>query len=684
MCALRTRLFNALSEPLDREPSAFRPTQQPLGRTFAYRSALRVHLTKDARSTLSGSLGPRDPIATPVYFNPAPKPGGLDGWSVPALLHDRAIRTPDADAFRYRRNGAFRAVSWEFLCRQAFNLAADLQRFGLGASERVGLMAAAHPSAVIAEHAVWCASAVSVGIYPTISAFEIGHIVADATPRLIIAQGREQLDRLATASDALQVAAAIFVLQSEGIDPSQYKGLPPLHFLQDLLTRSNVGELPAPPLLKPESLACIIYTSGTTGRPKGVMYSHRSLLYGADSKRVLVPALTRQDQRTVISVPFTHISPKISAITLPLLSRLVTYFPDTADAVRQTIIEVEPTYVVQPPRFYEKVSQEILCAIRGRSVLPRFVYKQAMRIADAVVRRRWEKQDVTASLRLLYWFARQIVFRPYLRRIGYHRVRFAYVGSAPTDSQLIWLWHCWGIDLRESYGLTESGGNVTAQQTPFPAPGNLGSVLEREDFEINVADDGELLFRSPCIFIGYWKNPEATNRALVDGWLKTGDIVSRTTDGLVRLTGRKSHVIITSGGKSLNPERIEAALKTCPYVAEALAVGHGRQFVSAIVELDMAKISTWAIEQRIEARDYRDLAKDHRVRALLDCEIEKVNATLGRLERIRRFAIAPAPLSSMNNAYTSMQKLRREVALRQLSPLIDSLYQATESVSQVD
>lgn len=613
-------------------------------------------------------------MAITVYKETHPRAGDLDGWSLPSMLYARAKETPEAAAFRYKKDGVYNTVTWTSLCGRAAKLAAEFERLGLQMGERVGLMANAHPSAVIAEHAIWYAGGTSVGLFPSAAKDEIAHILKEASPRIVVVQGKAHLDLLLAADVALRQVKHIVMMEDTSAsrqDTPCYLGI---HFIKDLIGIEAAGTLPAPKSLDGTAIACLVYTSGTTGRPKGVMLSHRSLLYGSDSKKVIVPELANCEQRTVISVPFTHVSPKISAITLPLISQLVPYFPESMSTVFQTIVEVEPTYVVQPPRLYERLSHEVLAEVRKGSAFQRFMYRYGMKIAEFVIRRHYSKGQSPRIINALHKLARLVVFRPLLSKFGYGAVRHAYVGSAPTDPKLIFLWHCWGIDLRESYGLTESGGNVTAQQTAFPSPGNLGGVLPREDFEIKLADDNELLFRSPCIFSGYWSDPDATKAALQNGWLKTGDIASLDEEGNVSLVGRKSRAITTSGGKTLSPERIESTLTDSPYISEAIAVGHGRQFVAAIVELEFLAVTAWAAKRGLKFDRYDELVSHADVKQLISHEIVHANASLGKLEAVRKFVITPTPLSSMNGLYTSLQKLRREEVLRQLSQLVDSMY----------
>jgi long-chain acyl-CoA synthetase len=401
------------------------------------------------------------------------------------------------------------------------------------------------------------------------------------------------------------------------------------------------------------------------------------MLYSADCKRVLVPALLEREQRTIVSVPFTHVSPKASAILLPLITRLVPSLPESADSVRQTIIDTLPTYIVQPPRFYEKVVQDVTHALGSIGGIRRRLYQWAMKVAGKVVYDRWDGRTPALHRRALYALARTFIFKPILRNFGYHKLTHGYVGSAPTSSDLTFVWHCWGLDLRESYGLTESGGNITGQQRPYPRPGNVGPVLRRKDYQIKIAPDGELLFKGTSNFVGYWNNPEASAKALVDGWLHTGDLVTEQPDGSIALIGRKSQVIVTTGGKTLNPETIEAAIKSSPLILEAVAVGHGRQFVVAMVEPALEALAVWARDNGIATDSYGDLVRRPEVHALMAREIDRANAALGRVERVRKFVIAPAPLATIEGLHTALQKVKRDEVVRRFTDLIEPLYVET-------
>jgi long-chain acyl-CoA synthetase len=609
------------------------------------------------------------------YLDAPAEAGSLDGWSIPGLLRDRSVHDPHAAAIRFKRRGIYHNLTWQDLWDQVARLAAALLDLGLSAEDRVGLMAGPDHRAIVAEHAVWAAGAISVGIYPTASAKDIANILDDSAPTFLVVEDQQHLDRICELADHLGSVKVIVTLKALDAD-SPSPSIKLVH-VDSLLAGACAGSRKAPQDIKPDAIACITYTSGTTGRAKGVMHSHRTMLYSADCKRVLVPALLEREQRTIVSVPFTHVSPKASAILLPLITRLVPSLPESIDSVRQTIIDTQPTYIVQPPRFYEKVVQDVTHALGSVGGIRRRLYQWAMKIAGKVVYDRWDGRTPALHRRALYALAHTFIFKPILRNFGYHKLTHGYVGSAPTSSDLTFVWHCWGLDLRESYGLTESGGNITGQQRPYPRPGNVGPVLRRKDYQIRIAPDGELLFKSPSNFIGYWNNPEASAKALVDGWLHTGDLVTEQPDGSISLIGRKSQVIVTTGGKTLNPETIEAAIKSSPLILEAVAVGHGRQFVVAMVEPALEALAVWARDNGITTDSYGDLVRRPEVHALMAREIDRANAALGRVERVRKFVIAPVPLATIEGLHTALQKVKRDEVVRRFTDLIEPLYVET-------
>jgi long-chain acyl-CoA synthetase len=266
-----------------------------------------------------------------------------------------------------------------------------------------------------------------------------------------------------------------------------------------------------------------------------------------------------------------------------------------------------------------------------------------------------------------------LVFRPLRARLGLARCRLPVSGAAPISPDLLAWYHGVGIRIAEGYGLTETSG--TSHVNPIDAV-RLGTVGKPVPLvECRLADDGEVLIRGPNIFCGYLGRPDATAEAIdVDGWLHTGDIGEMDRDGYLKITGRKKEIIITSGGKNLSPEKIENALKTSPYVKEAIAVGDSRKFVSALVQIDYDTVGNWATRQGIPYTSYQDLAGKEEVSRLIGGEVDRANALLARVEQVRGFRILPAELTQDAGELTATQKVRRGAVHDRFADLIESVY----------
>jgi long-chain acyl-CoA synthetase len=426
---------------------------------------------------------------------------------------------------------------------------------------------------------------------------------------------------------------------------------------------------------QPDDPLCLIYTSGTTGPPKGAVHSSSTFLHSCQS--IILPGfegLRGAEQRMVAHLPLAHVVGKLAAVALPLTTRLVPHFPERPQLFTESIFEIAPTFVIQPPRFYEKYASQLLVSLEMSSRTKRRTYDISMRIARKVVRHRWRGDPVPALLKMLYELARLICFVPLLRQIGYHKVRYAQTGSAPVPPEVATFWQCWGVDLRIVYGLTETGGLVTGQQGSFPEPRDIGACVDLPGFEAKVASDGELFIKGPSLFVGYWNNPEATSATLQDGWLHTGDVVEMTDAQQFRIIDRKKDLIITSGGKTLSPQQIENEVRTSPYVSEAIVFAEGRKYVVALLELDELTLSEWAQQHSVPYTSYTDLVRNERVLELAAKAVEDANSRLSRVEQVKKFRVIPVELDPEAGDVTPTRKIKRKLIADIFSDLIEDMY----------
>jgi long-chain acyl-CoA synthetase len=630
-----------------------------------------------------------EPRATAAELTPSSlpwKPGtvAFDGWTVPAILRERARREPNVVALREKWLGRYQDYTWSEVHRQACDFARGLIELGLEQGDRVAIMGDPCREYIFAEYGISIAGGVSVGIYPTSAPGEVLYHMRDSEASIFIAEDQEHLDKLLANVDQLPSLKAIILIASRTLylyDPALVTSFESVQ----LRGAERAAEGPSADALvdrlHPDDAMCLVYTSGTTGGPKGVLHSHRTVLYGSNS--LVGPGLRERDQRLVAHLPLAHVLGKYLTITLPLLTRIVPHIPERIDVFQETVYEVAPTYTTLPPRFFEKYAAQILVSIDTSSRVKRAVYRLAAAMGRAAVRRRWRTRRLPPHLALGYLLARGLVFIPLLRQIGYHKLRLAYTGSAAVPPEVVTLWQVWGVDLRIMYGSTESGGIITMHQHPFPDPRDVGTLLPLPGWELKVAEDGELLFRCPSLFVEYWNKPDVTASVLVDGWLHTGDVCEVTEQGSVRLIDRKSDIVITSGGKSLSPQQIENEFRASPYISEAVVFAEGRKYVAALLELDHLTVSEWARERKIAYGSYGDLVRHDAVRKLVEREVANANDRLSRVEQVKRFAILPMELDPEMGSVTPTRKVKRKVMENMFRDLIETLYEADDAVASI-
>ena len=433
--------------------------------------------------------------------------------------------------------------------------------------------------------------------------------------------------------------------------------------------------------LQPQAPAFIVYTSGTSGHPKGALVSHGRHLAAAQNLVEHYPLLAEREHRTVAYLPLCHILGRDIAVTLPLLSKLVPHFGEDVEDLPRTFFEVAPTVLFTVPRFLQKFASQVLVGIGNTSPLKRAAYELAMRVARPQARARWEGQHAQT---LAYGAARALVFRPVLEKLGLDRLELVISGGAPLPAETAALWQMWGVNLCEIYGQTEEAGAIiSGQRGPYPRPGDVGTAAPGIELRLAPAGSenaGEILVRGDFFFDGYWNNPAVTREVLgEDGWLRTGDI-GRLEDGRLTLIDRARDFIVTTGGKTLSPSFIENLLRSSPYVAEAMVIGHARKYLTALIEIDFDTVSDWARGRSIRYTGFTSLAQHPEVQKLLAGEVARVNADLSRVEQLKAFRILPKALDPEEEGepVTPTRKLKRARMLERFEALVQSMYDERE------
>lgn len=597
--------------------------------------------------------------------------------TAPGLLAERSRAVPDAVAFRSKHLGLYRERTWADYAALVARCARGLLALGLQRGERVAIMGDACEEWMVCDLAAQAAGAITYGIYPTASSAELEFQLRDAGASFFIAEDQEYVDKLLPIAERLPGLRHIVVVDDSAMFGYEDPRLVPyrrllgseapddLAFLEGL-ARELTGDDPA----------FIVYTSGTTGNPKGALVRHGTHLAATQNLIDHYPTLGKDVHRTVVYLPLCHILGRDVAITLPLVGTVVPHFGEDIEDLPTTFFEVAPTVLFTVPRYLQKFASQVLIGIAASTPAKRAAYEAAMRIGRAQARRRW---DGFHDVSVLYKLARQLVFKPLLEKLGMDQLQLAISGGAPLPKETMALWQVWGVNLVEMYGQTEEAGAIIAgQKGPFPRPGNVGTVAS--GWELKLGEANEILIRGPHLFDCYWGNDAATREVKgADGWLRTGD-VGEMEHGCLRLVDRARDFIVTAGGKTLSPSYIENALRSSPYIAEAMVIGHARKYLTALVEIDFDSVADWARANDVSYTGFTSLAMHEAVQKLISNEIQKANQALARVEQVKAFRILPKALDPEEEGepVTPTRKVKRALMAQRFHDLVESMYDDRE------
>jgi long-chain acyl-CoA synthetase len=606
----------------------------------------------------------------------------LRGKTAPGLIAEHARGKPRDIAYRAKKLGLYRERNWRDYAAAIGRHALALQTLGLSRGDRVAIMGDACEEWVLCDMGAQAAGAIVYGIYPTASVSEVEFQMKDGGASIFIAEDQEYVDKILQVADRLPDLKWIVVIDDSAMFDYRH---PKLKMLSEALSSAPQDDEACiaalekmAAALKPEDPAFIVYTSGTTGNPKGALISHGKHLAGTFTIVDHYPTLLEKDHRTVVFLPLCHIFGRDVAITLPMISRLVPHFGENVDDVMRTMFEVAPTALFTVPRYMQKFASQVLVSLSTTSPAKRAVYGAAMSLGRKAARRRWAGQAGGAT-GLMNSAARAIAFGRVLNKLGLDKLELAISGAAPLPQETAALWQIWGVNLVEAYGQTETGGAfISGQGQAFARPGNVGTIVR--GWQVRLDDEGQILVKGPDQFEGYWNAPDATKQIVdADDWLHTGD-VGEWQDGNLRLIDRARDFMVTAGGKTVSPSTIESALRASPYIGEAIVFGHGRKYLTALIEIDFDSVADWARAHDVNYTGFTSLVQNEAVGNLIKAEIDKANAEFARVEQIKSFRILPKELDPEQDGepVTPTRKVKRSLMYERFKTLIEEMYDDSE------
>jgi long-chain acyl-CoA synthetase len=577
-------------------------------------------------------------------------------------------------ALRHKQLGIWQEISWGEYFAATAACARMLWEIGVRPGDHVAILSDNRPEWLYADLAAQLLGARAVGVYQTSPAEDVSYILNHSRASVLFCEDQEQVDKLMqirAQTPALERAVVFEPRGTRGYDEARLSSWQSFLAEGQRLLASDAGFVETRlASLDPAAPTMVVYTSGTTGQPKGAMISANNVIPATDA----IAALYAASERDVILsyLPLCHVAEKIYSVFLPLSAGLVVHFGESIDTVQEDLREVSPTIFLGVPRIWEKLYAQVTVKMKDASWLPRALFGFFTRRGAAIAERR-RAGRAGAWDRVLWRLGDLLVYRPLQERLGLRRCRRALTGAAPISPDLIRWYHGIGVPLIEGYGQTECAGISHCNRPGRDRIGTVGTPVPL--LETRIAEDGEVLVRGPNVFCGYLNQPEATAAAVdPDGWLHTGDLGEIDRDGYLTITGRKKDLIITAGGKNLSPEKIENALKTSPYVKEAISIGDRRRFVSALVQIDLDSVGDWATRRGLPYTSYADLAAKPEVIALIAEAIDAANELLVPVEQVKAFRILPKELSQDDGELTATQKVRRRAVTTAFGDVIESMF----------
>jgi long-chain acyl-CoA synthetase len=573
-------------------------------------------------------------------------------------------------ALRHKVDGEWVDVDYADVGSAVSEVARGLIDLGIGRGDRAAILANTRPEWTYANLGILAAGAASVSIYQTNSPEECHYVLDHSETRAVFVEDAEQLAKIREVENDLPALEFVIVMDPEaGADGADLMtsagGAGDAITLDQLRERgrerdeSELDERTAS--VTPDDACVFIYTSGTTGPPKGVILTHGN--YRAMVDAVEQPSALEGGEVAYLFLPLAHAFALLIQFVVIDLGAILAYWEKDPQKIIPNLMEVKPTYFPSVPRIFEKLYTLARTNAEDPEALDR-----AVAVGSKVRQMRERGEEVPADLAQAFGQAEEKLFVN-VRNLFGGNIRQCVTGAAPIAKEILEFFYACGIPIMEGYGMTETATAATGNMVEDFRFGSVGKPFP--GVEVKIAEDGEVLLAGPNIFKEYYKNADATDETLVDGWLHTGDLGSLDDDGFLYITGRKKDIIITAGGKNITPANIENGLKQNRYISQAVVVGDRRPYLVALITLDPDEVPGFAQEHGLEPGD---VAESDAMREEVQRAVDEVNARVGRVEQVKKFKILPEDLSQATGELTPTLKVKRNIVNEKFADEVERLY----------
>ncbi len=594
-----------------------------------------------------------------------------DEINIVTYWHKQVNKYKDRPAYRFKKNGLWVERSWQEYGQKAEDFAIGLMVLGIKPGEVVAILGSTREEWDLADRATLAIGGIAVGVYHSNTPEQIRYIIDHSTAKIVVVENMEQWQKIKKIRSHLS-AVKRFILMEPWPDLVDAKVMS-FEAVQGLGKKNKEDHQKEyrhrGQQIRMSDPAIYVYTSGTTGPPKGAILTHKNIMAIMDcfvEMEIFVP----EEDRTVAWLPLPHVFGRF-VILSSIYNAHIWSYAGAIETLIEDLADIKPTIFHSVPRIYEKIHHKMVSSIEQASPLKRIIFNFCMDIGREVSRYKQDKKPLSNTLKIKYAIADRLLFQK-LRGFFGGSIHSAITGGAPLSMEILEFFHAAGIVILEGYGLTESPSATFNRQKEFKF-GTVGPPVP--GMEIKIADDGELLLRSPIIFAGYLKDPEKTKETFNDdGWYCTGDIGIQSPEGFISITDRKKDIIITAGGKNVAPQNIENLLKSSPFISQAMVYGDRKPYLTALITIDREELEAWAKEMNSQEASYAELCRSQHLHDFMAEIINKINQHLASYETIKKFTILSQDFSEETGEITPTLKVKRRFVSEKYKNLLEEMY----------
>ncbi len=608
--------------------------------------------------------------------------------SVPALLHRNAKQFANAPAYREKEYGIWQSWTWSETRDEVEALALGFMEMGIDEGDFIAVIGRNRPNLYWVMMAAQMVGAVPVPLYQDANAEEMAYVMNHCGARFAVVGDQEQVDKILEVQEQLPEFEQMIYLDPRGLRKYDDTALTQYSRVQEMGRKTrdkNIKEMEARQAkLNYDSTGVMLYTSGTTGKPKGVVLSNRNIIETAKSSAEFDGL--RQTDDILAYLPMAWVGDYIFSVGQALWVGFCTNCPESAETMQTDLREIGPTYYFAPPRVFEAQLTNVMIRMEDASRMKKWLFDTFMSHARKVGPAILDGKTVSFGDRLKYRLGELLIYGPLKNTLGLSRVRVGYTAGEAIGPEIFDFYRSLGINLKQLYGQTEATVFITAQPDGEVRSDTVGVTCP--GVELKIAENGEVFYRSPGVFVEYYKNPESTAETKdSEGWVATGDAgFIEESSGHLRIIDRAKDVGKMVDGSLFAPKYVENKLKFYPNILEAVVFGNGKSECTAFINIDLTAVGNWAERNNIGYASYQELARHPQVMDQVQSHVEEVNASIAEDEmlsgcQVHRFVVLHKELDADDGELTRTRKVRRKIIAEKFNDIIEALYDGSETIS---